>query len=196
MALIVGTADHRRRIHGHKQRALICRIPHGDTALPIPPAGHPAKISYLRLSQLRGAPGPKRVGLRHAACGMAERAMASVSRKRDRGVIRQRTAERPAARPNTAPTSALPVLSSASSAGCNTSSGCLVGTDAPRSMKPSSHSAADEAGSRTDHWQEAGSRRESMSAAFGGTAAIETRQPCRGHASYSSAVFVCPDSCY
>jgi hypothetical protein len=176
--------------------ALICRIPHGDTALPIPPAGHPAKISYLRLSQLRGAPGPKRVGLRHAACGMAERAMASVSRKRDRGVIRQRTAERPAARPNTAPTSALPVLSSASSAGCNTSSGCLVGTDAPRSMKPSSHSAADEAGSRTDHWQEAGSRRESMSAAFGGTAAIETRQPCRGHASYSSAVFVCPDSCY
>jgi hypothetical protein len=142
----------------------------------------------------------RRVGLRHAACGrsetvaaanstgMAERAMASVSRKRDRGVIRQRTAERPAARPNTAPTSALPVLSSASSAGCNTSSGCLVGTDAPRSMKPSSHSAADEAGSRTDHWQEAGSRRESMSAAFGGTAAIETRQPCRGHASYSSAV--------
>jgi hypothetical protein len=26
MALIIGTADHRRRIHGHKQRALICRI--------------------------------------------------------------------------------------------------------------------------------------------------------------------------
>jgi hypothetical protein len=28
MALIIGSADHRRRIHGHKQRALICRIPH------------------------------------------------------------------------------------------------------------------------------------------------------------------------
>ena len=25
MALIIGSADHRRRIHGHKQRALICR---------------------------------------------------------------------------------------------------------------------------------------------------------------------------
>ena len=68
-------------------------------------------------------------------------------------------------------------------------------TGAPRSMKPSSHSAADEAGRRTDRWLEVGSRRESMSAAFGGTAAVEARQPCRGHASYSSAVFVCPDSC-
>jgi hypothetical protein len=40
-------------------------------------------------------------------------------------------------------------------------------------MKPSSHSAADEAGSRTDRWQEAGSRRESMRVDIGGTAAIE-----------------------
>ena len=62
-----------------------------------------------------------------------------------------------------------------------------VTTGAPRSMKLSSHSAADEAGCRTDRWQEAGSRRES---AFGGTAAIEKRQPCRGHALYSSAVLL------
>jgi hypothetical protein len=31
-------------------------------------------------------------------------------------------------------------------------------TGASRSMKPSSHSVAEEAGSRTDRWQEAGSR--------------------------------------
>jgi len=58
MALIIGTADHRRRIHGHKQRALICRIPHGYTALPTPPVAHPAKISYLAGSPSFGSPWP------------------------------------------------------------------------------------------------------------------------------------------
>jgi len=33
MALIIGTADHRRRIPRRKQRALICRIPRTDPTL-------------------------------------------------------------------------------------------------------------------------------------------------------------------
>ena len=37
MALIIGSADYRRRIHWHKQRALISRIPHGYTAMSTPP---------------------------------------------------------------------------------------------------------------------------------------------------------------
>jgi len=65
MALIIGTADDRRGIHGHKQRALICRIPHGYTALPTPPVAHPAKISYLAARPASGAPGPKTGRLMH-----------------------------------------------------------------------------------------------------------------------------------
>jgi hypothetical protein len=73
MARIIGTADHRRRIHRHKQRALICHIPHGYTALPTPPVAHSVKISYLAARPASGALARRRVDYRAPYVGGEDR---------------------------------------------------------------------------------------------------------------------------
>lgn len=68
-------------------------------------------------------------------------------------------------------------------------------TDAPRSMKPSSHSAADEAGSRTDRWQKAGVAPRINECCFRWYGRDRDKTAVSRPCLVLIGGFVCPDSC-